>query len=304
MASSLRLPRPRLPGWIKVKVETGAGRSEVTRLLAELKLNTVCAGARCPNLGECFHRRTATFLIMGKHCSRHCKFCSIGGEKPVGLELDEPQRVAEAARRLDLRFVVVTSVTRDDLADGGAAVFAATIAAIREILPETGIEVLTPDFNGDFSALETVLTAGPTVFNHNLETVERLTPEIRDRATYRRSLAVLRHAAAWHDGAIPVKSGLMAGLGETDAEIEEALNDLREAGVTLLTIGQYLPPSPSHWPLARYVEPETFEKWREKALSLGFARVASAPLVRSSYHAESMAFPKNPENSEKNHFRA
>ncbi len=276
--------RPRLPRWIKVRVGVGS-RAEVAETLRDLRLNTVCAGALCPNLGECFCRGTATFLIMGRNCTRNCKFCAIGHDShPAPPEADEPERLAEAAARLKLRYVVVTSVTRDDLPDGGASCFAAVIRELHRRLPETEVEVLTPDFNGDREALLTVLDAGPTVFNHNIETVERLSSEIRTRATYRRTLAVLEMAAG-SGKKIPVKSGLMLGLGETDEEVRQTLRDLRGAGVSIVTIGQYLPPSAAHWPLDRYVTPEAFEEFGSYARELGFSAVASAPLVRSSYHA-------------------
>jgi len=279
--------RPRLPPWIRVRVGTGAGRDEVAALLGELNLNTVCRSARCPNLGECWQRRTATFMILGEFCTRDCRFCAVAHQPaPAPPDPDEPQRVAEAARRLGLRYAVVTSVTRDDLPDGGAAHFAAVVRQLHAVVPGIAVEVLTPDFRGDETALRTVLAAGPTVFNHNLETVERLTREIRSGADYRRSLAVLAAAGRIGAGQIRTKSGLMVGLGETDAEVEQAIRDLRAAGVALLTIGQYLPPSATHHPLARYVRPEQFAAWREFAIELGFTHVASAPLVRSSYHAD------------------
>ena len=300
MADSGRLPRPRLPAWIRVKVEVGSGREEVTALLRDLRLNTVCAGARCPNLGECFHRRTATFLIMGDHCTRNCRFCGIPcAVQPLPPEPDEAKRVAEAAAKLQLRYVVITSVTRDDLPDGGAGCFAAVIEAVRRRLSETGVEVLTPDFNGDADAIRRVLAAGPAVFNHNLETVERLSGKIRCRATYRRSLKVLALAAEIGGRRIPVKSGLMVGLGEDDSEVLAAMRDLRDAGVTLLTVGQYLPPSSSHWPLARYVTPEQFERYQEAALAMGFVNVASGPLVRSSFRAEELVGAQERVESEK-----
>lgn len=240
----------------------------------------------CPNLNECWHRRTATFMIMGDACTRNCKFCAVKhNPAPLPLDADEPERIAEAAARMELKYVVVTSVTRDDLPDGGAAHFAAVIRALRDRLPETGIEVLTPDFNADRQALTTVLDALPTVFNHNVETVERLSTQIRSRANYRRSLEVLSMAREIGKGAIPVKSGIMAGLGETDEEIVQTIKDLYAAGARILTVGQYLPPSGAHWPLARYAEPEKFEQWRELALEIGFEFVASAPMVRSSYNA-------------------
>ena len=278
--------RPKLPPWIRVKVGCGNGRDTVSHILQEFKLNTVCSSAQCPNLGECWHRRTATFMIMGNECTRNCRFCAIESNAcPVQLENDEPQRVAAAAQALGLKYVVVTSVTRDDLPDGGAGHFAAVIRELREALPDAGIEVLTPDFNGDIAALQTVIDAKPTVFNHNLETVERLARQIRSRADYRRSLDVLSQAAHLADSTTAVKSGIMVGLGETDEEVVTAIRDIYHTGASILTIGQYLPPTAEHWPLQRYVHPETFQAWKELALELGFQSVASAPLVRSSYNA-------------------
>ncbi len=276
--------RPKLPDWLKVRVRVGGGDG-VAGILRDLRLNTVCSGALCPNIEECFCSGTATFLIMGGSCTRNCKFCAIDhNSHPLPLEMDEPERLAEAAARLKLNFVVVTSVTRDDLPDGGAGVFASVIHALRRRLPQAGVEVLTPDFNGDRDAVKVVLAAKPTVFNHNLETVERLSGEIRTRATYRKSLEVLRLAVELGDG-IPVKSGIMLGLGESDEEAIQALRDLRSVGVSIVTIGQYLPPSGEHWPLARFVTPEEFVRFGQIARDLGFASVASSPLVRSSYHA-------------------
>lgn len=281
--------RSKLPPWIRIRVNCGGAREEVNSILSGLKLNTVCASAKCPNLSECWHHRTATFMILGNECTRNCKFCAVEhGARPLPPDSGEPLRVAEAAAKMALKFVVVTSVTRDDLPDGGAAHFAATIRALREKLPEAGIEVLTPDFNGNREHLNLVLAARPSVFNHNIETVERLSGDIRSKATYRRTLEVLR--MAYEDGrGLPVKSGLMVGLGETDAEVLQALRDLRKAGVTVLTVGQYLPPSSAHWPLARYVEPALFDEWGRYARELGFTSVASAPLVRSSYRAGELA---------------
>lgn len=259
--------------------------------MEKLGLRTVCQSARCPNIFECFSKKTATFLILGAHCTRTCAFCNIGhaqtAPRPLPLpDPEEPLRVAQAALELGLAHAVVTSVTRDDLPDGGAAHFAAVVRQLRQTVPDLAVEVLTPDFRGDEDALRTVLAAAPTVFNHNLETIERLTCVIRSGADYRRSLAVLTAAVRIGGGAVRVKSGLMVGLGETDAEVEQAIRDLCTAGVSLLTIGQYLPPSPEHHPLDRYVTPEQFDRWREFALGLGFTHVASAPLVRSSYHAD------------------
>lgn len=225
-------------------------------------------------------------MILGEHCTRNCRFCAVGHSiTPRPPEPDEPERLAMAAAKLDLKYVVVTSVTRDDLPDGGAKHFAAVINALHRTIPEAGIEVLTPDFNGNTDALKTVLDASPTVFNHNLETVQRLSGLIRSKADYVRSLAVLKSATEIGGGRIPVKSGIMVGLGEKDGEVVQTLRDLRAAGVSILTIGQYLPPSAEHWPLDRYVAPEIFEEWGKIARELGFSFVASAPLVRSSYNA-------------------
>ncbi|QSH40158.1 lipoyl synthase [Lentisphaerota bacterium ZTH] len=281
-----KLHRPKLPPWIRVKVSCGEGRKEVAGILKDLELHTVCSSAQCPNLNECWHRGTATFMILGDQCTRNCKFCAVNHQAtPTPPDPEEPEHVAEAAARMKLKYVVITSVTRDDLPDGGAGQFAAVIKAVHARLPEAGIEVLTPDFNADPEALRTVLEAGPTVFNHNVETVRRLAGDIRSKATYDRSLRFLRMAYDMTGGKIPVKSGLMVGLGETDEEVKETLLDLRKSGVTILTIGQYLPPSKKHWPLARYVEPEKFEEWAEFARNAGFEFVASAPMVRSSYNA-------------------
>ena len=277
--------RPRLPEWLKVRVRAGDAREEVAGILRDLRLNTVCSGALCPNLGECFCSGTATFLIMGSSCTRNCRFCAIDhSPHPAPPEEDEAERLAEAAARLHLNYVVVTSVTRDDLPDGGAHCFAAVIDALHRRLPGAGVEVLTPDFNCDGRAIAAVLAAGPTVFNHNIETVERLSGEIRTRATYRKSLEVLRLAHEIGNG-IPVKSGIMLGLGERDEEVVQTLEDLRGAGVSIVTIGQYLPPSAQHWPLDRFVTPEEFARFGRIAEELGFSAVASSPLVRSSYHA-------------------
>ncbi|MDR0931613.1 MAG: lipoyl synthase [Victivallales bacterium] len=277
--------RTRLPEWLKVRFRANGSHSVVAETLRDLRLNTVCSGALCPNMGECFCSGTATFLIMGNSCTRNCKFCAIDhNSHPALPEADEPERLAEAAARLKLDYVVITSVTRDDLADGGAGCFAAAVEELHRKIPGVGVEVLTPDFNGDREAISTVLSAGPTVFNHNIETVERLSSQIRNRATYRKSLEVLRIA---HDigGAIPVKSGIMLGLGEKSEEVVQSLKDLREVGVSIVTIGQYLPPSAQHWQLDRFVTPEEFEQFGEIARQLGFSAVASSPLVRSSYRA-------------------
>jgi len=281
--------RPKLPPWIRVRVGAGRGRSDVAAILRELGLNTVCGSAECPNLNECWHQGTATFMILGNECTRNCRFCAVPhNASPAPPDDDEPKRVAEAAARMKLKHVVVTSVTRDDLPDGGAALFAAAIREIRAASNGTAaVEVLTPDYLDD--ALDTVLAERPDVFNHNVETVERLSSEVRSKARYGRSMRVLAAAAERADGKTRVKSGLMVGMGETDDEVEKTIRDIRAAGADTLTIGQYLPPSNSHWPLDRYVHPDKFAEWAELASALGFERVASAPLVRSSYHAGELA---------------
>jgi lipoyl synthase len=283
--------RPPLPPWIRVKVSCGGEHKQVSGILSSLRLNTVCQGALCPNQGECWGRGTATFMILGARCTRNCKFCAVGHvESPEAPDPEEPERLAEAALRMKLSYVVVTSVTRDDLPDGGASHFAKTITAVRKALPEAGIEVLTPDFKGVEKDIATVLEAGPSVFNHNVETVERMTPLIRSGgADYRRSLGVLRAASTISKGAIPVKSGIMVGLGERDDEVVAAIGDIRAAGASFLTVGQYLPPSSKHWALDRYVEPAKFQEWGKLAGELGFTSVASGPLVRSSYNAAGLA---------------
>ena len=282
--------RPKLPPWIRVKVPCGAQREHVEELLKMNALNTVCRGAQCPNLSECWHRGTAAFMILGNRCTRNCKFCAVGHvEAPLPPDAAEPENLAAAAAEMGLSFVVVTSVTRDDLPDGGSNHFAATIRALKNRIPSVRVEVLVPDFNLIEEQIRTVLDAGPDVYNHNVETVERLTPQIRSKAQYRRSLDVLRTAYNMTNGRIPVKSGIMVGLGETDEEIFQTIRDIRDTGAEFLTVGQYLQPSVQHWPLARYVEPAMFEEFGKFAREIGFTHVASGPLVRSSYYAEQLA---------------
>lgn len=276
-----------------MKVNCGANRNKVAGLIDELKLNSVCASAHCPNLGECWHRGTATFMILGDECTRNCKFCAVThNANPAPPDPEEVGNLVEAVKRMKLKYVVITCVTRDDLSDGGASQFAAIINALHQEVPGTEIEVLSSDFNGNIDALKTVLEAGPTVFNHNVETVRRIAEQIRDKATYDRSMRVLRNAYELTNGRIPVKSGLMVGLGEKDEEVLETLKELKKNKVSILTIGQYLPPSNSHWKLDRYVKPEKFDEWARFARKIGFDFVASAPLVRSSYNAEKL-FSKN-----------
>lgn len=275
---------PRLPVWIRCNLRSDAEYGRVRELLLHERLNTVCVSARCPNRPECWNRGTATLMILGDVCTRGCSFCAVTPGCPDRPEDDEPERVARAAQKMNLKHLVVTSVTRDDLDDGGAGTFARTILAVRALSPGTTIEVLTPDFQGSEKALASVLAARPDVFGHNLETVRRLTPLVRSSASYNRSLAVLRFAAAWTPPVV-VKSGLMLGLGETGEELMESLDDLREAGCRWLTLGQYLAPTARHAPVARFVPPEQFEQYAEQARQRGFAHVAAGPLVRSSYRA-------------------
>jgi lipoyl synthase len=277
----------RKPDWLSRPLPADPDFSRIRSLLEDGRLHTVCREARCPNCGECFSRGTATFLILGDCCTRRCRFCAVTQGTPERPDPDEPRRVAEAAARMSLSYVVVTSVTRDDLTDGGAGLFAETIRSLRARIPSARIEVLIPDFQGDEAALRTVLEARPDVLNHNLETVARLYPEVRPQAMYDRSLELLRRTGA-HAPGMAVKSGLMLGLGERPDEIESALRDLLGAGCQLLTLGQYLQPRRDCLPVARYVPPGEFDAWREAALGMGFSRVASGPLVRSSYHAEEL----------------
>ncbi|MDE7006436.1 lipoyl synthase [uncultured Alistipes sp.] len=271
------------PGWLKIRLHRTADYAEVRHLVEKHRLHTICSSGRCPNQAECWSRRTATFMILGEVCTRGCRFCATQTGRPLVPDADEPRRVAESVALMKLRYAVVTSVTRDDLADGGAAHWAATVEAIRAQNPDTAIELLIPDFDAKPELLDRVVASRPDVIGHNIETVERLTPDVRSRATYRTSLATLRHLS---DRGATVKSGLMVGLGETDDEVLQTLRDLRDAGVRIVTLGQYLRPTLEHYPVAAYVTPEKFEWYREQAMEMGFDYCASAPLVRSSYMAE------------------
>jgi len=275
---------PRPAPWLRRPRTANVSSGTVATLVRDLSLRTVCEDARCPNLHECWSSGTATFMILGSQCTRRCGFCAIDTGRPSAPDAAEPERLADAAAHLALDHVVITSVARDDLADQGAGHFAASIRAVRARLPRAGIEVLTPDFRGDERCLAAVLDAGPDVFNHNLETVERLSPAVRPQARYRRTLGVLRTARRLAPGAF-VKSGLMLGLGETAEEIRTALADLANAGCQLLSIGQYLRPTPAHLAVDRYAEPAEFDRWSEVAAALGFLHVASSPFTRSSHHA-------------------
>jgi lipoic acid synthetase len=277
-----------LPDWLKVKLGKRPLSRETRQVVQRARLHTVCQSAMCPNIGECFGAGIATFLLMGSRCTRNCRFCAVASGPPEPLDPGEPQRIAETIGEMGLGYVVLTSVTRDDLPDGGARHFAATITAIRRHCPATRVEVLVPDFQGNLDCLERVLQAGPAVLNHNVETVRRLQPHIRPQASYETSLAVLRAAARLRP-AVPAKSGLMVGLGETDPEVADVLRDLADAGVAIVTIGQYLRPSPRHAPVERYVHPDTFTRYEQEGRSLGLKHVVAGPFVRSSYHADKAA---------------
>src|SRR5579864_6969468 len=280
------LHQARKPSWIKVRLPSNPVYFSTKALISDLRLHTVCASAQCPNRWECWSKGTATFMIAGERCTRACGFCAVTTAKPFPLESDEPARVAEATRRMGLKHVVITAVARDDLADGGAQHFGQTITAVKESNPGTVIEVLTPDFNDKDDSIDAVLRAGPHIFNHNLETVRRLTPSVRSRATYDRSLSVLGKVKAKRGESIYTKSGLMLGLGETRDELFAAMEDLRRAGCNILTLGQYLQPTIRHLPVVEFVSPEKFQEYGEHARQSGFVHVASGPMVRSSYHAD------------------
>ena len=283
-----KLHQERKPPWIRVKLPNNPVFWDTKGLIDDLKLVTVCEEAHCPNRWECWGQGTATFMIAGERCTRACGFCAVDTRRPLALEADEPDRVAEAVKRLKFNHVVITAVARDDLPDGGAAHFAATIEKVREINPEVVIEVLVPDFLGREDALWVVMESRPRIFNHNIETVERLSPKVRSNSEYRRSLVVLKKARQFAnemDYRCATKSGLMLGLGERENEILQAMDDLREHEVTVLTLGQYLRPSEKHLPVVEYITPEVFEGLGQIAREKGFRHVASGPLVRSSYHA-------------------
>jgi len=282
--------RQSLPPWFKVQLQPGPHYKELRQLTQSHQLHTICEEARCPNLWECWNNRTATFLILGDICTRRCHYCSVRTARPLELDREEPHRVADAVRTLNLRHAVITSVNRDDVPDGGAAVFAETIAHIRTVHPTCTIEVLIPDFQGHQEDLATVINEHPDILNHNIETVPRLFPSIRPQGKYSRSLKILQWA---QEMGARTKSGLMAGLGETEEEIRNVMYDLRTVGCEMLTLGQYLRPTLEHIPVSRFYTPEEFEELKLEALTLGFHHVESGPLVRSSYHAEQQAFEAN-----------
>jgi len=274
------------PDWLKVRLPTGDPYWRVKNLMDEHDLHTVCESAACPNRGECWARGTATFMILGNVCTRSCGFCNVITGKPTELDLDEPERVAAAVAKLSLKYAIITSVNRDELKDGGAAVWAATIRQVRKVSPETKIEVLIPDFCGNWEALATVIEARPDVLNHNIETVPRLYLPVRPQGKYERSLELLDKAKA---AGLTTKSGLMVGLGETDEEVLEVLKDWRKVRVDLITIGQYMQPTEKHLPVQRFVHPDTFKRFEVEGMAMGFGNVFSGPLVRSSYHADEQA---------------
>ena len=286
MTTTEMKPRPRLPEWLRLKLPTSSAFTQTRSLLDELKLHTVCESAKCPNHWECWSKGTATFMIAGDRCTRACGFCAVSTAKPLALETDEPMRVAEATRRMKLKHVVITAVARDDLKDGGAEHFRQTIEAVRKLNPGIIIEVLVPDFNESDAAIENVLDANPQIFNHNLETVRRLTPSVRHRATYDRSLSVLKKVKAKRGDSIHTKSGIMLGLGEREEEILQAMGDLRASKCDILTLGQYLQPTLKHLPVIDFVTPAKFAEYKTHAETFGFVHVASGPMVRSSYHAD------------------
>lgn len=280
--------RGQRPEWLKAPAPAGQNYAELKALVQSLKLHTVCESAACPNIGECWNHRTATFMILGNVCTRRCRFCAVRKGAPLPVDYGEPARVAEAAAALDLRYAVITSVNRDDRKDGGAELFALTIRAIRERIPGCRVEVLIPDFQGSHAAVDIVLDAAPDVLNHNVETVPRLYREVRPGSRYERSLDVLGYAKAARPE-IPTKSGIMLGLGEETAEVIQVMQDLRERGVEILTLGQYLRPGPQNLPVQRYVTPGEFAELRRRGREMGFRHVESGPLVRSSYHAAECA---------------
>jgi lipoic acid synthetase len=276
---------PARPDWLRVRAPMGPNYRNLVQLVEDLRLHTVCQSARCPNIGDCWERRSATFMILGDICTRACGFCAIKTGRPLPLDREEPERVAEAVAHLGLRFAVITSVNRDELDDGGAEIFAATIRAIRRRSPGTGIEVLIPDFEGNWDALAAVIDARPDILNHNIESIERLYKIVRPQAKYWRSLELLRRAKEMAPD-IVTKSGMMLGVGEELDETREAMRHLREVDCDVLTLGQYLRPSVKHIPVVRYVTPEEFAQLKEDGLAMGFKHVESGPLVRSSYHAD------------------
>lgn len=286
MTDSKNLNSRRLPSWLKMQRASGPNYTMVKNVVQKNHLHTICTSGNCPNIGECWNAGTATFMILGDICTRRCKFCGTSTGKPLAPDPLEPERLAESIKKMGLKHCVITSVDRDDLSDGGSSFWAETIRKIREVNPDTSIETLIPDFDGKPEAIQKVIDAGPEVISHNLETVERLTPEIRSRAQYSRSLSVIDYISK---AGVVSKSGIMLGLGETEQEIYKTMDDLLKVGCKVFTIGQYLRPSFDHMEVVDYIHPEKFEEYRHKGLKKGFKYVESSPLVRSSYHAEKHA---------------
>jgi len=273
----------RKPDWLKIKLPKGDNYLKVKGILEEKGLHTICSSGKCPNMGECWNAGTATFMILGDICTRSCKFCATKTGKPLPVDVNEPIKIAESIQHLNLKHVVLTSVDRDDLPDGGAGIWAQTVLKVKELNPATTIETLVPDFGGNADHLQLVLDAAPEIISHNLETVRRLTPQVRSAAQYNRSLQVISQIAA---SGLKAKSGIMVGIGETEAEVLETMDDLRKANCSIFTIGQYLQPTSEHLPVVEYIHPDLFEKYRTAGIAKGFTHVESKPLVRSSYHAE------------------
>ncbi len=273
----------RKPDWLKIKLPKGDNYLKVKGILDEKGLHTICASGKCPNMGECWNTGTATFMILGDICTRSCKFCATKTGKPLPVDVHEPEKIAQSIKHLNLKHVVLTSVDRDDLHDGGAAIWAETVRKVKELNPGTTIETLVPDFGGNTDHLQVVIESAPDIISHNLETVRRLTPKVRSAAQFDRSLEVLRQIAA---SGLRAKSGIMVGLGETETEVFETMDESRKANCSIFTIGQYLQPTPAHLPVSEYIHPYQFEKYRLAGLERGFTHVESKPLVRSSYHAE------------------
>jgi lipoic acid synthetase len=277
--------RPRLPEWFKVPMPGGPNYMELKGRMRDSKLHTVCEEARCPNIGDCWERKSATFMILGDICTRRCHYCAVTTGRPIGVDVGEPERLAQTVKEMGLKYCVITSVNRDDLADGGAFIFSMCIKRIRETTPGCQVEVLIPDFDGNEVALQRLVKARPDVLNHNIEAARRVFPKVRPKGNYQRSLELLARVKEM-DAAMPTKSGIIVGLGEDTDEVVETMKDLRFVGCDLLTIGQYLRPSAKHWPIARFYKPSEFEELRKIGMDMGFKHVASGPLVRSSYHAD------------------
>ena len=277
----------RKPDWLRVKLPTGKEYAQVREIVSKHKLHTICESGNCPNMGECWGAGTATFMILGNICTRSCGFCNVATGRPHTVDLQEPQRIAESVRLMNVKHCVITSVDRDDLKDGGSIIWAETINAIRAASPQTKFETLIPDFQGNWENLQRIIDVKPDIVSHNIETVRRLTKQVRIQAKYERSLEVIKRL---HDGGMKTKSGIMLGLGETEEEIYEAMDDLRKVGCDVLTIGQYLQPTPKHLPVVTFIHPEVFAKYKMIGIDKGFRFVESGPLVRSSYHAEKHIF--------------